>query len=472
MKKLSAILLFLISLFTLFLFASCKEAAEDNVNIVFWHYYHGVQQTALDNLIKEYNTTEGIDKGITVEAVSYGGVEDLSGAVLSAASGKNGGQTMPDLFSSYSDSAYNLAKMNKLADLNKYFTAEELDGYIDYYIEDGRFSGGELYVFPVAKATEILMLNKTGWNTFAEAVNSSPDFDDVSTDMLSYWEGILQASEIYYKWTDSKTAEPNDGKALFGMDYSANFFYAGAVQLGYEFFGEAGLNRDVLKKLWDFYYAPMVKGYYGAYGRFRSDDVKTGDILCFTGSTSSAAYFPLQVAGAEGDSYDIEAYTNGFPVFSSSDKAAILQGAGICVSKSDDTHEKAAAEFLKWFTEPERNLSFNIDAAGYFPVTDEAMEKLNHITEGEIPSDGKEKILNEVYKTSIKQIGEYRLYSAPATEASVKLRAEFDSLKSKAEEERNIIMEKANSGDEYEAAVADATGETAFEDWFGKISVN
>ena len=35
--------------------------------------------------------------------------------------------------------------------------------------------------------------------------------------------------------------------------------------------------------------------YFGAYGSFRSDDVKTGDILAYTGSTTSAMYFPDQV---------------------------------------------------------------------------------------------------------------------------------------------------------------------------------
>ena len=35
-------------------------------------------------------------------------------------------------------------------------------------------------------------------------------------------------------------------------------------------------------------------------GKFRSDDVKTGDIICYTGSTASAAYFPDRVVDDNG----------------------------------------------------------------------------------------------------------------------------------------------------------------------------
>ena len=72
-------------------------------------------------------------------------------------------------------------------------------------------------------------------------------------------------------------------------------------QLGVELFqvenGAMTLNvpREELYRLWENYYVPMVKGYFGAFGSFRSDDVKTGDILAYTGSTSSAMYFPSQV---------------------------------------------------------------------------------------------------------------------------------------------------------------------------------
>ena len=68
----------------------------------------------------------------------------------------------PDVFSSYSDTAYTVQKEDKLADLSKYFTEEELSQYVDSYIQDGYFNqDGALYLFPVAKSAEITMINKT-----------------------------------------------------------------------------------------------------------------------------------------------------------------------------------------------------------------------------------------------------------------------------------------------------------------------
>lgn len=42
-----------------------------------------------------------------------------------------------------------------------------------------------------------------------------------------------------------------------------------------------------------------------ASGRFRSDDVKTGNVLGYVGSTSSATFFPTEVTNDSGDTYDI-----------------------------------------------------------------------------------------------------------------------------------------------------------------------
>lgn len=49
-----------------------------------------------------------------------------------------------------------------------------------------------------------------------------------------------------------------------------------------------------------------MKGYFSASGWFRSDDIKTGNIIGYVGSTSSATYFPTQVVESDTESHDIE----------------------------------------------------------------------------------------------------------------------------------------------------------------------
>ena len=194
---------------------------------------------------------------------------------------------------------------HKLADLSQYFTEDELSKYVDSYIQEGYFNqDGARYLFPVAKSTEITMLNKTDWEPFAEAAGTT-------VDELATTEGIVQVAQRYYEWTDAQTPDvPAAGKAFYGRDSMSNYFLISMKQMGKELFevkdGKVTLNTDkeLVRRIWDNYYGPFMKGYFASLGKFRSDDVKTGDVIAYTGSTSSAVYFPDSVE-TEDSSYPI-----------------------------------------------------------------------------------------------------------------------------------------------------------------------
>ena len=143
-------------------------------SITVWHYYNGAQQTAFDNLVSEFNATEGKNKGVYVEGYSRGSVADLEKAVSDSASGAVGSSDLPDVFSSYADTAYGVQKDGKLADLTEHFSQEDLNQYVDSYVQEGYFQGDDsLYLFPTAKSTELMMLNKTDWDAFSQATGTS-----------------------------------------------------------------------------------------------------------------------------------------------------------------------------------------------------------------------------------------------------------------------------------------------------------
>ena len=98
-------------------------------------------------------------------------------------------------------------------------------------LREGYFNNdGALYLFPVAKSTEIMMINKTDWELFAEATGST-------LDELKTIEGVVSVAERYYDWTDSLTPDvPNDGKAFYGRDSMANYFVIAMKQMGKEIF--------------------------------------------------------------------------------------------------------------------------------------------------------------------------------------------------------------------------------------------
>ena len=439
---------------------------KDPVSLTVWHYYNGSQQTAFDALVEEFNDTVGREKGIFVQSYSQGSVSDLETAVRDAIGGKVGAEAMPDIFSSYADTAYEVEQAGALADLSAYLTQEELELYVDSYIEEGRIAAdGSLRIFPTAKSTEIMLVNRTDWAPFAQATGAS-------LDNLKTIEGVAATAKAYYEWTDALTPDvPGDGRAFYGRDAVANYFIIGMQQLGVELFqvenGEVTLNvpKEELYRLWENYYVPTVKGYFGAFGKFRSDDVKTGDILAYTGSTSSAMYFPDQVERDSG-SYPIEYAVMAAPIFEGGRSCAVQQGAGMVVSKSDERREYAAVEFLKWFTQPENNLQFGC-VSGYLPVRKEAssVEQLDKVIA--------EKELSVAPKTYdcltaiFSQMDGMTLYTNKSFKNGSAARKVLEyNLADRAAADRAAVAEAVAGGAGLEEAAAPYVTREAFEAWY------
>ena len=453
-----------------FILAGCGSKSpldpKNPVSLTVWHYYNGSQQAAFDSLVEEFNDTVGREKGIYVQSYSQGSVSDLESAVRDAIDGKVGADAMPDIFSSYADTAYEVEQAGALANLSDYLSQEELSKYVDSYIEEGRIAAdGTLRIFPTAKSTEIMMINQTDWETFAGATGAS--LEDLKT-----IEGVAATAQAYYEWTDGLTPDvPGDGKAFYGRDAVANYFIIGMQQLGVEIFqvenGEMTLNvpREELYRLWANYYVPTVTGYFGSYGSFRSDDVKTGDILAYTGSTSSAMYFPDQVELDSG-SYPIDYIVMAAPVFQGGRNYAVQQGAGMVVSKSDEQHEYAAVEFLKWFTQADNNLRFGC-VSGYLPVLKEAnsSQELEQVI-----ADQGLSVAPKTYdclSTIFNGMEDMTLYTNKSFKNGSAARKVLEyNLADRAAEDRASVVAALAQGKSLEDAAAPYVTEEAFEAWY------
>ena len=438
----------------------------DPVSLTVWHYYNGSQQAAFDALVEEFNASEGREKGIYVQGYSQGSVSDLETAVRASIGGKVGADEMPDIFSSYADTAWEVEQAGALASLSDYLSDEELAAYVDSYIEEGRIaSDGTLRIFPTAKSTEITMLNRTDWEPFAQATGAS--MEDLRT-----VEGVAATAKAYYEWTDAQTPDTEgDGRAFYGRDAVANYFIIGMQQLGVEIFqvenGQVTLNtpKQELHRLWENYYVPMIKGYFGAYGSFRSDDVKTGDLLAYTGSTASAMYFPDQVE-LDGTSYPIDYIVMEAPVFEGGKRVAVQQGAGMVVSKSDRKHEYAAVEFLKWFTQAQNNLRFGC-VSGYLPVLREAnsTEKLDQVIEEQALSVAPKTY--DCLTTVFEEMEGMTLYTNRSFQNGYAARKVLEyHLADQAALDREEVEAALSQGKSLSEAAAPFVTEEAFEAWY------
>lgn len=436
------------------------------ISLTIWHYYNGIPQAAFDALTEEFNATVGKEQGIYVKGYSQGSVFDLEKAITDSVDGVVGAEKMPDIFSSYADTAYATQKKVGLADLTQYFTEDELAAYVDSYVEEGYFNNdGALYLFPVAKSTEIMMINKTDWEPFAEQTGA--EVEDLNT-----MEGVIKVAQLYYEWTDAQTPDvPDDGKAFYGRDSMSNYFIIGMKQMGTDLFevndGNVTLNtdKDKIRRLWDNYYVPYMKGYFAAFGKFRSDDVKTGDILAYTGSAASSMYFPDNLEG-ENDVYPIDFIVCDAPIMDGGEHYKVQQGAGMAVTKSDEQHEYAASVFLKWFTQKEENLRFVCESA-YLPVLKESntVEALDKVIE-----DNAIEINPKAYaclESTMNNFDNITFYTSACFDNGYSARTVLDyNLSDKAQADKEAVELAVSAGTPREEAVAPYITDEAFDAWY------
>ena len=360
MKKLLVLLFCLaLSLGTLVGCASSPLDPKEPVTLTMWHNYGGDMQATMDYLIDQFNSTVGKEKGIIINVEAISSSSELNKSLSMIMNDDPGAPDMPDIFTGYPKVAIQFQEKGMLADLNNYFTEDELDKYVDAFVEEGRLSDGGLYVFPIAKSTEVLYVNITLFNKFADATGAKKE--DLST-----FEGIARLSSQYYEWC---------GKQFFAADSWFNFFEVGMSQKGDSIFEGEGLSLDgdTFRYIFDTVYTPSVEGGIAVYDGYSSDLSKTGDIVCSTGSSAGILFYGDTITYADGTVEQVEYEILPYPVFENGSKTAIQRGGGLMVAKTDEKKEYAACEFIKWLTDAEQNMKF-VDETGYLPVTKNAFE--------------------------------------------------------------------------------------------------
>lgn len=467
-----AVALTLTAALALVLLGGCSGVRLDKKNpvtITVWHYYNGAIMSAFETMLQNFNDTVGAETGIIVEGRGYGSVSDLEAAVLSSAKDEVGSTKIPNIFASYADTAYEAERIGILADLSTYFSKKEQEEYLDSYIEEGKIGhNGELRIFPIAKSTEVLMLNDTDWAPFAAEYG-------LDYSALGSLEALTETARLYYEWTDAKTPDvPNDGKAFYGRDSMANLFIIGSKEFRVEIFnaknGEANISvyDDVMRKIWDNYYVPYISGYFTSYGKFRSDDAKVGDILAYVGSTSSASYFPTEVTINE-NTYPVSPVILPAPNFENAQKVMVQQGAGMVVTKSTPEEEYASLQFLKWFTEKSNNTVFAA-LSGYMPVKKDAVDYDEMVAELSNSGHTMSPITQETLRVALDEIKTSELYTSKAFRGGAAARSVLDHLlQDKAVADRELVKQKLDAGQSLAQAIEPFTGDAEFQTWLNEL---
>ena len=361
MKKVIA--LFLILALSACALAGCSGIKLDPkkpITLTMWHNYGGDMQQTMDLLIDEFNSTVGKEKGIVIDVTAISSSSELNKSLTMIVNGDPGAPAMPDIFTGYPKVAIQFQQKGMLANFDNYFTDKELAEYVDAFVEEGRIADGGLYVFPIAKSTEVLYVNQTLFDKFAAATGAKQE--DFAT-----FEGIARLSKQYYEWSG--------GKQFYAADSWFNFAEVGMAQLGSSIFtGEAlSLNNEKFDYIFNTVYTPAVEGGIAIYDGYSSDLSKTGDLVCSTGSSAGILFYGDCITYADGTVENVEYSILPYPTFESGTKTAIQRGGGLMVGASTEEKEYAACVFIKWLTAAEQNMKF-VDETGYLPVTKQAFE--------------------------------------------------------------------------------------------------
>ena len=432
MKK--ALSLILAGVLLLLSLTGCSQKTkldpDDPVTLTMWHVYGSQTESPLNDSINEFNRTVGKEKGVVINVVSVSSSSAIDEALTAAAKNTPGVPALPDLFTAYPRVA-EIIGYDKLLNWNDYFTEQELDTFVDEFIEEGYFDD-KLLMLPVAKSTELLFVNQTLFDKFGSAAN-------VSTESLSTFEGLFTACEKYYDWSD--------GQDMFQINDFYHYSLTGMAAFGEDFIvdGKLNLESEAFGKVWE----PMAHA--GIHGGlclgdgYASDRWKTGEVISNIGSTAGILYLRDYVTYADNTTEDIETSILAYPHFANGDATVVHRGGGLFALKNeDDRKNEAAAIFAKWLTEKENSLGF-VTKAGYLPVTNDAFDSLFANTDT---------VENEKYRLLYNAVNgmadEYTYCEVPVFEGASDTQSSF---------EKNVKSVLSTAHEEYLRRVAD--GENA-----------
>ncbi len=448
----------------------CDTKQKDNLPVVIniWTYYRGGQRRIFDLEVENFNKTLGKDLNVIVKHKSFGSVDAINDNLISASRGDAGAQPMPDIFITYKGIGRKVNENYKLINFDDYYTVDEINAYVDDFINVGYIKEDnkkKLIMFPIAKSSDILLINDTEFSKFMKAT-------DVTYEDLEAFDDLVKVAEKYYKYTDALTPEEGDGKALFGVDSVANYFFVALKQLGVDMLsmknGKTVLNLSKVnaKKIWDNYYVPVVKGHAGKQGNYVSEDIKVGKLILGLSYTTSASYFPKKTYIDE-EVKQIELKVMHSPYMKGGHELFINQGGGIFVVDSSERKNNAAIAFVKWITEKDNNLAFTIRSS-YFPVSKAALTKevIDKYEEENNIDDNIVQTLN----VGINQFSAMKSYTPEALDGYEEVRTiiekEFAQL---AKRDAKDVKDRINNGERYDQVLEYYLSDLYFEKWYNSF---
>ena len=365
MKK--RVLSLLLSAALLLALSACGEDTllnkREPVTVTFWHVYGEQSGSPMDVLVQEFNRTVGTDKGVRVQVTNLSSASMIGGFLKEAQKGGDL-QDMPDLFTCHISDATALGEDN-LVDWRDWFTEEELSDFVPGFLADGTAEDGKLLLFPISKSTQLLMFNGSGFSRFSQATGAN--YDDLAT-----WDGFYDTARKFSDWA---------GTPFCALDYPIRAVELCALERGsgnlYTENGWYDTNNAVFKECWMQFARALAQGHVVVSDLYSNTQVMTGEVLAGLGSSAAILYYNDTVTYRDGTREPMDLHVLPMPMSAGCDALMTQAGVGLGAYKTTEQKAEAAALFVRWLTEPERNLDF-VAQTGYMPVRNGAFDSIEN----------------------------------------------------------------------------------------------
>lgn len=349
---------------------SIKLPKNNIVNLTIWHVYGEQSDSPMDDLIHEFNTTEGEEKGINVTTTNITSVSKLHQELIDALNGKPGAMDAPDLITCSTHEAITIGK-DKFIDWKDDLTEGQIDELVEEFVDSGTVDN-QLAVLPIIKSAAVIFMNGSEAEKFFSETG-------VKEEDLSTWDGFFDAADKYYAWSG--------GKSFCSVDYLANIADTYSLDIGGENLylddGWYDPENEQVKESWKRFTEAVSEGYISIPESFSSRDVMTGKALSGLGSSAGILYYNDTVTDSEGNSEPMNIMILPVPGAAEGKSYFTQGGVGLCALKTTSEKEKAAAVFASWLLQPENDLKLAAET-GYMPANKDSFD---HISDYSFESD-------------------------------------------------------------------------------------
>lgn len=332
------------------------------VTLTMWHVYGEQADSPMNRLVDQFNETVGKENGIIIDVTVVTNSVNLGPQLLDAHAAKPGAPAMPDLFSCFPGIAEKMGVEN-LLDWRDCFTEEELSHFVKKFVQEGMVEE-RLAVFPVSKSSYALFINGSQFERFS--ADTGVTYSD-----LADWTGFFDSAAKYYEWSKEKS--------FCAIDYLLQTMELDALAQGADLYNGNGwydCENPTLRDSWMKFARALAQGHITLSDPYASTQLTTGEALAGIGSTAGILYFNDVVTYPDNTSEPTNLRVLPLPKTEGGKGVMPVTGVGLAAYRTTEQKAEAAAVFLRWFVEEQRNLDF-VAETGYMPVNNGAFDAID-----------------------------------------------------------------------------------------------